>query len=78
MARTEPQARVLGALSNEPSTVRHVCARAGLSVNATRTALDELAYDGLARSTFSGWLITQRGWCVINLRPYREYRTANA
>jgi sugar-specific transcriptional regulator TrmB len=82
MALTEPQAKVLGALSTlgpwQAFTVRELSKATGLPANRIRAVLLRLSYDGLAlgssKSPADYW-ISRLGRAVIASPTYREYRT---
>lgn len=82
MALTEPQAKVLGALSTlapwEALTVREICSATGLPPSRTRAVVHRLTYDGLmlgsSKSPADYW-ISNTGRAVISSPTYREYRT---
>lgn len=80
MALTEPEARVLGALSGielpGAKTVRELSDSTGLTEGSTRKALMRLSRTGLALGTRQGlarWRPTDRGRLTIKLPAYSEY-----
>ncbi|MFG1796719.1 hypothetical protein [Nocardia sp. NPDC049149] len=82
MALTEPQAKVLGALSTlgpwTRFTVRELVTATGLPTDRTRAVLLRLTYDGLVRrsgKTPADYWISRTGRAVIASPTYREYRT---
>ncbi|MFE5290308.1 helix-turn-helix domain-containing protein [Nocardia sp. NPDC056611] len=80
MALTEPEAKVLGALSMlEPSralTCRQLCRATGLPDTSIHRALLRLSKTGLAMSTLRSparWRSTDRGRVTMTRAVYREY-----
>ncbi|WP_433592337.1 MarR family transcriptional regulator [Nocardia sp. CA-145437] len=83
MAFTEPEAKVLGALSilkpEQALTVRQLCRTTGLPDSSIHRALMRLSRTGLALGTLQGparWRATNRGRVAITRRVYREYAGA--
>ncbi|MCU1643104.1 MAG: hypothetical protein JWN03_3379 [Nocardia sp.] len=80
MALTEPEAKVLGALSTlQPPhalTVQQLCRTTGLADGAIRRALRRLSHTGLAlgtRHSPANWRPTKRGRLAVNQPGYRDY-----
>ncbi|AYF75667.1 MarR family transcriptional regulator [Nocardia yunnanensis] len=80
MAFTEPEAKVLGALSNlDPArtlTARQICRATGLAETSVHRALLRLLRTGLVMGTLQGparWRPTNRGRVAIARPVYREY-----
>ncbi|WP_330249766.1 helix-turn-helix domain-containing protein [Nocardia sp. NBC_00565] len=80
MAFTEPEAKVLGALSNlDPPhglTVRQLCRVTGLPETSVHRALLRLSRTGLAMSPLHSparWRCTDRGRLAITRPVYRDY-----
>lgn len=85
MALTEPEAKVLGALSHldtaQALTVRQICGTTGLTDRTARAALSRLARSGLALSTKqtpANWRPTERGLLAVRTPPYRDYAGAGS
>lgn len=81
MALTEPQAKVLGALSTLDAartlTVRQLCDTTGLGERAVRSAVVRMWRNGLAHSTRQGpvaWRLTNLGWRVAAKSEYHDYQ----
>ncbi|MET9488057.1 hypothetical protein [Nocardia sp. NPDC006630] len=84
MALTEPEAKVLAALSlpDLPAarTVRQLCTATGLTTGAARRALHHLSGAGLALATLhtpATWQATRRGRLTIHTPAYRDYLPRN-
>ncbi|MFE3104981.1 helix-turn-helix domain-containing protein [Nocardia tengchongensis] len=80
MAFTEPEAKVLGALSNmnqsHALTVRELCRATGLPEASIHRALLRLSHSGLAMGAPHGparWRCTDRGRVAITRPVYRDY-----
>ncbi|WP_330178740.1 hypothetical protein OHB26_19665 [Nocardia sp. NBC_01503] len=80
MAFTEPEAKVLGALSNlDPPhalSVRQLCCATLLPETSVHRALLRLSRTGLAMGTLQGparWRCTDRGRLAITRPVYRDY-----
>ncbi|MEV6772978.1 helix-turn-helix domain-containing protein [Nocardia sp. NPDC051030] len=80
MAFTEPEAKVLGTLSNlEPArtlTARQLCCATGLPEASVHRALLRLSRTGLVMGTLQGparWRSTNRGRVAITRPVYRDY-----
>ncbi|MFE5289772.1 helix-turn-helix domain-containing protein [Nocardia sp. NPDC056611] len=80
MAFTEPEAKVLGALSSlglpHVLTVRELCRATGLPETSVHRALLRLSRTGLALVTRHGparWRCTDRGRLAITRPVYRDY-----
>ncbi|QLY32428.1 helix-turn-helix domain-containing protein [Nocardia huaxiensis] len=80
MAFTEPEVKVLGALSILDSvqalTVRQICHTTGLPETSIHRALLRLSRTGLAMSTLQGparWRCTDRGRLAMTRPVYRAY-----
>ncbi|MFE3798669.1 MarR family transcriptional regulator [Nocardia tengchongensis] len=80
MAFTEPEAKVLGALSSlnrsYALTVRELCRATGLPEASVQRALLRLSRSGLAMGAPHGparWRCTDRGRVAITRPVYRDY-----
>ncbi|WP_433667218.1 helix-turn-helix domain-containing protein [Nocardia sp. CA-136227] len=80
MAFTEPEAKVLGTLSDldphQALTVRQLCRATGLTETTIHRALLRLSRTGLAVGTLQGlarWRCTDRGRLAITRPVYRDY-----
>ncbi|MBF6300135.1 hypothetical protein IU459_21685 [Nocardia amamiensis] len=74
MALTEPQAKVLGAISATPMSFADIRIRTGLSEHTTRATMHALAYLGWVRRAAACWQITDEGQRVIGEPRYRDFR----
>lgn len=80
MAFTEPEAKVLGALSllqpDQALTVRQLCRATGLPETSIHRALLRLSRTGMAMGALQGparWRCTTRGRLAIARPVYRDY-----
>ncbi|MEU2034312.1 hypothetical protein [Nocardia amamiensis] len=77
MALTEPQAKVLGAISVTPLSFADIRTRTRLSEHTTRATMHALAYVGWVRRAAACWQITDEGRRVIGEPRYRDFRPDN-